>query len=246
MYNPLYELGRFLRFLGSIFHRPEKMSVYWTETMRNMVDIGITSIPIVAVVAMFMGAVTAVQFAYQLENFAVPLYYIGFIARDITIIEMAPTVTCMILAGKVGSNIASELGNMRITEQIDALEIMGVNTSSFLVGTKILAAIITIPLLVTLASFLGIMGGLIATIASDLAPISEFVRGLRAFFIPFNINIMIIKGFVFSILLSSISCYYGYKVRGGAIEIGKASTKAVVESNIAILIFDFIIAWILL
>lgn len=214
--------------------------------MRQMNSIGIESIPIVAVVALFIGAVTAVQFAYQVQDFAVPMYYIGFIVRDSMIIEMAPTITCMILAGKVGSNMASELGNMRITEQIDALEIMGVNTSSYLVGTKLVAGLITIPMLIILAALLGIVGGLLAVVLSDLMPLGVYERGLHLFFVPFNVKMMMIKGFVFAFILSTVACYHGYHVKGGAIQIGEASTKAVVHSNILILLSDYVIAEILL
>ena len=244
--NIFYHFGRYILFLGSLFRRPEKMSMYWREMLRQMNDIGVTSIPIVAVVATFIGAVTAIQFAYQIQDFLIPIYYVGFIVRDSMIIEMAPTISCMILAGKVGSNMASELGNMRITEQIDALEIMGVNTASYLIGTKIIASLIMIPLLIIIAAFLGIMGGMIATITSDISTLGEYERGLHAFFIPFNVSMMLIKGVTFAYILSTVSCYQGYFVKGGAIQIGEASTRAVVYSNILILIFDYVIAFMLL
>ena len=162
------------------------------------------------------------------------------------IIEMAPTISCMMLAGKVGSNIASELGNMRITEQIDALEIMGVNTPGYLIGTKILATFLTVPSLVVLAAIVGILGGLIATLASGIANIGAFEQGLYKFFVPFNVVIMMVKGTTFGLIFSSIACYQGYHVKGGAVQIGEASTRAVVLSNILILIFDFVIVKVLL
>ena len=238
--------GRYVQLIAGMFGRPEKMSMYWREMFRQMNSIGIESIPIVLVVSAFVGAVTAVQFAYQIQDFPIPTYYIGFVVRDVMLIEMAPTVSCMILAGKVGSNIASELGNMRISEQIDALEIMGINTIPYLVGTKIIAAIIMIPLLIILAALVGIFGGLISTIGSDLASLAEFEQGLRYFFLPFNITLMMIKGTTFAFLLSSIACYQGFYVKGGAVEIGVASTRAVVVTNILILLFDFLLAFMLL
>jgi len=216
--------------------------MYWREMFRQMNSIGVESIPIVAVVGVFIGAVTAVQFAYQVQSFLVPVYYIGFVVRDTMILEMAPTVTCMVLAGKVGSNMASELGNMRITEQIDALEIMGVNTGTYLALTKIVAALITIPSLVILAAMLGIGGGFVATYLSDLSSFAEYERGLRAWYYPFNIKLMLIKGTTFAFILSSIACFEGFTVKGGAVQIGEASTRAVVNANILILIFDFLIA----
>ncbi len=244
--NFLHHFGTYVSLLLGIFSKPENWSMYWKENMRQMNSIGIESIPIVAVVALFIGAVTAVQFAYQVQDFAVPMYYIGYIVRDTMIIEMAPTMTCMILAGKVGSNMASELGNMRITEQIDALEIMGVNTPGYLVGTKLTAALFTIPLLIILAALLGILGGLLAVVLSNIMPIGVYERGLHAFFEPFNVRLMMIKGFVFAFILSTVACFHGYNVKGGAIQIGEASTKAVVHSNILILLSDYIIAEVLL
>lgn len=232
--------------VGRIFNKPENSTMYWKELLRQMNQIGVESVPIIAMVAMFIGAVTAVQFAYQIQDFLVPLYYVGFIVRDSMIIEMAPTVSCMILAGKVGSNIASELGNMRITSQIDAMEIMGINTPGYLLGTKIVAALITIPALIVVAAFVGIIGGMLATVLSDISTLQEYERGLRAFFVPFNVRLMLTKGVVFSLLLSTVSCYQGYHVEGGAIEIGQASTRAVVFSNILILIADYFIAFTLL
>ncbi|OWY25857.1 ABC transporter permease [Sphingobacteriales bacterium UPWRP_1] len=244
--NPFYHVGRFTVMVGRIFNKPENSTMYWKELLRQMNQIGVESVPIIAMVAMFIGAVTAVQFAYQIQDFLVPLYYVGFIVRDSMIIEMAPTVSCMILAGKVGSNIASELGNMRITSQIDAMEIMGINTPGYLLGTKIVAALITIPALIVVAAFVGIIGGMLATVLSDISTLQEYERGLRAFFVPFNVRLMLTKGVVFSLLLSTVSCYQGYHVEGGAIEIGQASTRAVVFSNILILIADYFIAFTLL
>ncbi len=241
-----YHIGRYSMLIGSIFSRPENIRMYWREIFRQMNTIGVESVPIVAVVALFIGAVTAVQFAYQVQDFAIPPYYIGYIVRDSMIIEMAPTISCMILAGKVGSNMASELGNMRITEQIDALDIMGVNTSAYLVGTKILAAIFTVPLLIIIAALLGIIGGMLAVVLSDLMPLAVYERGLHAFYEPFYVKLMLIKGAVFAFLLASVSCYHGYHVSGGAIQIGEASTRAVVQSNIFILIFDYMLAAMLL
>ncbi|HRI27534.1 MAG TPA: ABC transporter permease [Chitinophagales bacterium] len=246
MFKVLDKIGSVVLLFGRIFQKPEKNTMYWQELLRQMNQIGVESIPIVAVVALFIGAVTAVQFAYQIQDFMVPVYYVGFIVRDSMIIEMAPTISCMILAGKVGSNIASELGNMRITSQIDAMEIMGINTPGYLLGSKILAALITIPALIVIAAFVGMLGGLIATVFADISTIQEYERGLRAWFLPFNVRLMMTKGIVFSIILSSVSCYQGYTVQGGAIQIGQASTRAVVLSNILILIADYFIAFALL
>ena len=219
--------------------------MYWKETTRQMIDIGIGSLVIIGLVNVFIGAVTAVQFAYQLGGSSIPKYYIGYIVRDIMIIELAPTFTCLALAGKVGSNIAAELGGMRQKEQIDALEIMGVDTTAFLVLPRVIAAIAVIPMLVVLAAFMGMAGGYAACILGNLISEPEFMQGLRAFFDPYNIWIMQVKAVVFAFLLTTVSCYQGFFVTGGSIELGRASTSAVVISNILILLADYIIALLL-
>lgn len=246
MLKNLEHFGRYVTLLAQIFHRPENFRMYWNELFRQMNAVGIESIPIVGVVSIFIGAVTALQFAYQVQEFAVPLYYLGYIVRDTMVIEMAPTMTCLMLAGKVGPNMASELGNMRISEQINALEIMGVNTPGYLIGTKVLATFITVPSLIILSAILGILGGLIAVLATGVASFGDYERGLHAFFMPYNVTMMFVKGAVFAFVLSSIACYQGYTVKGGAIQIGEASTRAVVLSDILILVSDYIIAEILL
>lgn len=241
----LFHLGRYMEMLWQGLARPERTYMYWKETVRQMYDIGIGSLLIVALISLFIGAVTAIQFSYQLDGTLVPNYYIGYIVRDITIIEMAPTVTCLVLAGKVGSNMAAELGGMRQKEHIDAMDIMGVNTYGYLIMPKILGAIVAIPLLVILGAGISISGGWLASVPTGLLSNEDFVRGLRVFFVPFNIVLMLIKALVFSFLLTSISCYQGYFVEGGSIELGKASTNAVVVSDIMILFADYIIALLL-
>jgi phospholipid/cholesterol/gamma-HCH transport system permease protein len=186
--------------------------------------------------------VTAVQFAYQLDGTLVPVYYIGYIVRDSTIIELAPTITCLVLAGKVGSNMAAEIGGMRQKEHIDAMEIMGVNTTAFLILPKIVAAMMVIPLLVAIAAFISVIGGYLAAVPTSLMSEEEYVQGVRSFFDPYNVFLMFVKAIVFSFLLTSISCYQGYHVKGGSIELGRASTNAVVISDIMILLADYTIA----
>jgi phospholipid/cholesterol/gamma-HCH transport system permease protein len=240
-----YHLGRYILLMFSTISKPEKMSMYWKETARQMNDIGIGSLIIVGLVSIFIGAVTAVQFAYQLQGSSIPPYYIGYIVRDIMIIELAPTFTCLALAGKVGSNMAAEIGGMRQKEQIDALEVMGVDTAAYLILPKIIAAIVVIPMLVTLSAFMGMAGGYLACVVGKLVTITDFMQGLRSFFIPYNVFMMLVKAVVFSFLLTSISCYQGYYVKGGSIELGQASTNAVVMSNIVILLADYVIALLL-
>ncbi len=242
-----YHLGKYLIMLRRMFSRPERWQMFIREFFRQMVDIGVGSAFIVLLVSIFIGAVTAVQTAYQLYGTPfVPSSYIGLIVRNTVIFELAPTFTALILAGKVGSNLASELGSMRVTEQIDALEIMGVNTESYLVATRILAAIITIPILVSVAAYAGIFGGYMATAAGSYYSTEDYVRGIRMFFDPFDVQLMFIKSFAFAFIVSSISCYMGYYVQGGSVEIGKASTKAVVYACIFVLLADYVIAELLL
>lgn len=238
----LFHVGRYFQLLGRTLGKPENHVMYYREIIRQMFDIGVGSLVIVMLIAIFIGAVTSVQFAYQLQESFVPRYYIGYIVRDITIIELAPTITCLVLAGKVGSNLASELGGMRQKEHIDAMEIMGVNTPGFLVLPKLIAAVIVIPMLVAIAAFLSIVGGYVASVPTGLLSDAEYILGVRSFFLPFNIRLMFIKAVVFAFLLTSVSSYQGYFVKNGSIELGKASTNAVVFSDILILLFDYLIA----
>lgn len=242
----LYHVGRYMLLLKSLFVRPERKTMYWNETLRQMHQIGVGSIIIIVIISFFIGAVTTVQFAYNMSTSIAPMYFVGYVVKESMILEFAPTVSCLILAGKVGSNIASELGTMRLTEQIDALEIMGVNTTSYLIGPKIVAAITMIPLLVVISAGTGIYGGMVAGAASGYVSSTEYIQGALSWFEPFNVFIMMLKALTFSFLITSIACYQGFYAYGGALDIGKASTKAVVISCIMILVSDYLLAWILL
>ena len=241
----LYNFGQYVLLLKAAIAKPERFSMYYKETIRQMDAIGVGSVFIVILISMFIGMVTAVQFADQLGDSFVPTYYIGYIVRDITIIEMAPTITCLVLAGKVGSNLAAEIGGMRQKEHIDAMEIMGVNTAAYLIMPKLVAAIFVIPLLVAISAFVSIIGGYVATVLPGTLSHTEYVLGLRSYFVPRYVFMMFVKASVFAFLLTSVSCYLGYYVKGGSIELGEASTNAVVVSNVLILLFDFIIALLL-
>ena len=242
MFSAVYHFGRYIQWLGQAFHKPERYSMYWKETLRQMNSIGIGSVVIVGIISIFIGAVTAVQFAYQMGDSLIPRYYVGYIVRDMTIIELAPTFSCMLLAGKVGSNLAAELGGMRQKEHIDAMEIMGVNTASYLLQPKVIAALIVIPMLVCIGAFISIIGGYLAVVPTNLFSHAEYIRGLRSFFVPYNVWMMFVKAIVFAFILTTVPCYQGYFVKGGSIELGDASTRAVVYSNILILLSDYIIA----
>ena len=219
--------------------KPENAKVYWKEFMHQCSDIGIGSLGIVSIISLFMGAVSTVQTAYQLVSPLISKTTIAQIVRDTVILEFAPTLVCIVLAGVVGSKIASELGNMRVSEQIDALEIMGINTKTFLVMPKIAAALITIPLMVILAMVLGIYGGRLAGSASNILSNDTFDRGLMENFMPYTVTFALIKAYTFSFIISSIPAYFGYYVKGGSLEIGRSSTKSVVVSCIMILLADY-------
>jgi phospholipid/cholesterol/gamma-HCH transport system permease protein len=204
------------------------------------------SLWIVVIISVFMGAVSTVQTAYQLTNPLIPKFTIAQVVRDTVILEFAPTLVSIVLAGVVGSKIAGELGNMRVSEQIDALEIMGINTKAYLVLPKILAALVVIPMLIVIAAMLGIWGGKLAGTMSGIISSDEFNKGLFAGFIPYNVFFAMAKAYTFAFLISSIPAYYGYNVKGGALEIGRASTKAVVVTCVAVLFADYFLAAILL
>ncbi len=239
-------LGRYLLFLASVFRNPEKFKTYPPLVVEEMDRIGIDSIFIVSIVSFSIGAVTAIQTAANLVSPFVPTWTISLIVRDMTILELCTTFTCVILAGKVGSNIAGNLGTMRITEQIDALEVMGINSASYLVLPKIVAGLIMFPMLVILSAFLSLLGGYMAATLTGAMTDYQYVYGIRYGFIPYNITFALIKAVVFGFLITSISAYRGYITQGGSLEVGQNSTKAVVNSCIAILISDYLLAQLLL
>ena len=239
-------LGRYILMLKGMFSKPENPKLYWKEFMHQCTEIGIGSIGIVSIISVFMGAVSAVQTAYQIVNPFIPKTIISQIVRDTVILEFAPTLICIVLAGVVGSKIASELGNMRVSEQIDALEIMGINTKTYLVLPKIAAAIVTVPMLTVLAMLLGILGGRLTVSLSGILSTDSYDRGLRELFVPYNVFFALIKAYTFAFIISSIPAYFGYYVKGGSLEIGRSSTTSVVVSCIVILFADYILAALLL
>ena len=232
--------------IKGMFTKPENIKMYWKELMHQCVEIGIGSLGIVSIISVFMGAVSAAQTAYQLTSPLVSRSTIAQIVRDTVILKFAPTLVCIVLAGVVGSKIAGELGNMRVSEQIDALEIMGINTKSYLVAPKILAALITIPLLVVIAAVLGIWGGRFASSMTHIVSTDTYDKGLLENFSAFNIWFALAKAYTFAFIISSVPAFYGYNVKGGALEIGRASTTAVVTSCILILFADYTLAAVLL
>ncbi|MFN6373611.1 MAG: MlaE family ABC transporter permease [Chitinophagia bacterium] len=244
--NIFTRFGEFLLMLKGMFTRPENWRMYWKELMHQCVELGIGSLGIVTIISVFIGAVSTVQTAYQFVSPILPRTIIAQIVRDSVILEFAPTITCIVLAGVVGSKISSELGNMRVTEQIDALEIMGINTKAYLILPKIMGGLIMVPLLVILAMALGIWGGRMIGDFTGILPQEVFDRGLLADFVPYNVKFALAKAYTFAFIITAIPAYFGYNVKGGALEIGRSSTTSVVTSCIMILLADYILAAILL
>src|SRR6187397_2035090 len=236
------DIGQYLLMLSGMISRPENAKMYWKEFIHQCSEIGVGSLGIVVIISIFMGAVSTVQTAYQLVSPLIPLSVIAQVVRDTVILEFAPTLVCIVLAGVVGSKIASELGNMRVSEQIDALEIMGINTNTYLVMPKIAAAMLTIPMLVVLAMGLGIYGGRLAGSSAGILSVEDYDIGLMQNFMPYNVTFALIKAYTFAFIISTIPAYYGYYVKGGSLEIGRSSTTSVVVSCIAILLADYILA----
>ena len=242
----LANFGKYGIFLRETFRKPVKFSIFRRQLMIEMVNLGINSLPIAIIIALFTGAVITIQTAYNITSPIVPKYTVGLATRDSMILEFAPTIVSLILAGKVGSSIASEIGTMRVTEQIDALEIMGLNSASFLVAPKISAAMLFNPILVIICMFFGIGGGWLFGTATGIITGENYIMGIQYAFVPFYIQYALIKTIFFAFLITSISCYFGYYTKGGALEVGKASTNGVVYSSIFILLINYVLTQLIL
>lgn len=242
----LYRLGAYLLFMRRVFSRPEKRSVYAKELVSEFEKLGLNSIVLVVIISFFIGAVLTLQTAYNMANPLLPRYLIGYLTRETLLLEFSSTIVSLILAGKIGSNIASEIGSMKITEQIEALETMGVNSVSYLVAPKIVASFVINPVLYIFSVFIGILGGLFSGIFSGVVNFEDFIYGLHFTFNPYYVTYSIIKTVFFAFIFTSIPAFYGYSVQGGALEVGKAGTKAVVDSSIAILIVNLVLTQIML
>lgn len=242
----LFHFGQYWLFMKRMMTKPEKFSIYWKQFLRECDNFGYGSLGIVALVSVFTGAVITIQTIYNLTNPLIPMYSVGIVARDSIILEFSPTIICLVLAGKIGSNITSEIGTMRVTEQIDALEIMGINSAAYLVLPKITAAMFIFPFVILLSAFLGISGGYLAGTLTGKISSADFIYGLQNNFIPYNVEFALIKSFVFAYIITTVASYHGFHTQGGALEVGKSSTYAVVYSSILILIGDYILTQLLL
>jgi phospholipid/cholesterol/gamma-HCH transport system permease protein len=244
--NIIGAIGRYFILMGRVFTRPQKGNIFRKQLFIEFDSLGIASIGIVVFISLFMGAVVAIQTAYNIDSPLIPMSMVGFTTRQSVILEFSPTVISLILAGKVGSRIASEIGTMRVTEQIDALEIMGVNSANYLIFPKITAAMLINPILIILSMWMGILGGWLAMTASGLVTTNDYVEGMRIDFEGFTIFYSLIKTVVFAFIISSVSGFYGYETSGGALEVGQASTRAVVASSILIILFNLVLTQLLL
>lgn len=242
----LTDFGKYWIFMSRVFSMPDRMNVFGKRTVQEIFKLGIDSIPLVIVISIFIGAVITIQMQLNTTSPLLPAYSVGLATRDIVLLEFSNSILCLILAGKVGSNIASEIGTMRVTEQIDALDIMGVNSANFLVLPKVVGFIFFMPVLVALCIFMSVIGGYIVAIFTDVISVSKYTYGIQAFFQEWYVWYGFIKSLFFAYVIATVSAYYGYYVSGGSLEVGKASTNAVVSSSILILLLDVILTKILL
>lgn len=244
--NAMRDLGKYCVMMARVFSIPDRWKEFFKRTVNEIFKLGIDSIPLVMIISVFIGAVITIQMELNIESPLLPAYAVGMTTREIILLEFSSTIVCLILAGKVGSNIASEIGTMRVTEQIDALDIMGVNSANYLILPKIVGLFMFMPILTVLSMGTSIVGGFAVAQFTDMIPVSRFVYGLQAMFIPWYVWYSLIKSLVFSVIITSVSSYFGYYVSGGALDVGKASTRAVVNSSILILFFDVILTKLLL
>ena len=241
-----FHFGRYFMLMRRAFGKPEKVSIYRDRVFEEMNSLGIGSFAIVAIVSIFLGAVITIQSAFNFESPLLPLYAVGVAVRDSMILEFSPLVVSLILAGKVGSSIASEIGTMRVTEQIDALEIMGINSSGYLIVPKIIASVLFNPILIIFSMFLGILGGYVFGLATGVVTNYEYIYGITYEFRPYNVVYALVKSAVFAFIIASVPAYHGYYTKGGALEVGRSSTKGVVYCIVVILAFDLILTQLLL
>ncbi len=242
----LKTFGDYCLFIWRVFSVPDKWKVFFKRYIDEINKLGIDSIPLVVIISIFIGAVCTIQMELNVSSPLMPRYSVGLATREIILLEFTSSILCLILAGKVGSNIASEIGTMRVTEQIDALEIMGINSANYLVLPKIMAFVSFISVLVVFSMATALGGGYLVCIVTDIVPVSTYVYGIQTMFQEWYVWQALIKSLFFAFVVSSVASYFGYNVKGGALEVGKASTNAVVTSSIFILLLDVILTHVLL
>lgn len=242
----LASFGRYCIFLRRVFSLPDRWVAFGRNTVSEVVKLGVDSVPLAMIISVFIGAVITIQMQLNVTSPLIPAYSVGLATREIVLLEFSNSILCLILAGKVGSNIASEIGTMRVTEQIDALDIMGINSANYLVLPKIIAFVLFMPVLVSFSIGTSFIGGWFVAAFTDLIPVSRYVYGLQALFNEWYVWYGLIKSLVFAFIIASVASYFGYYVKGGALQVGKASTDGVVMSSIFILLSDVILTKLLL
>ncbi|MBD5212118.1 MAG: ABC transporter permease [Bacteroidales bacterium] len=238
--------GKYCIFLSQVFRAPDKWSVFGKSMIFEVNKLGVNSIPLVIIISIFIGAVICIQMQLNIVSPLIPSYSTGMATREILLLEFSSSILSLILAGKVGSNIASEIGTMRVTEQIDALDIMGINSANFIVLPKIIGFVLFVPVLCILSMFMGLFGGYLIAQFTTMLSVEKYIYGIQTFFDEWYVWYGIIKTYFFAFIITSVAAYYGYYVKGGALEVGKASTNAVVSSSILILLADVILTKLLL
>lgn len=244
--SSIKSFGRYCSFMSQVFRFPEKWKVFFKQLIFEIYKLGVDSIPLVTIISIFIGAVICIQMTINIVSPMIPSYSTGLATREILLLEFSCTMMSLILAGKVGSNISSEIGTMRVTEQIDAMEIMGLNAANYIVLPKIIGFVLFIPILCVLSMFMGLIGGALVAQFTDMISIDNYVFGIQSFFNEWYIWYGIIKTLFFAYIITSVAAYYGFYVKGGSLEVGQASTRAVVSSSILILLADVILTKLLL
>lgn len=238
--------GKYCLFMAQVFRSPDKWRVFFRQLIIEIYKLGVDSIPLVVVISIFIGAVIAIQMTINIVSPIVPSYSTGMATREILLLEFSSSMMCLILAGKVGSNISSEIGTMRVTEQIDAMDIMGVNSANFIVLPKVIGFTLFVPVLCVLSMFFGLIGGWLVAEFTNMVTVETYIFGIQTFFNEWFVWYGIIKTVVFAFIIATVASFYGYYVKGGSLEVGKASTNAVVSSSILILLADVILTKLLL
>lgn len=235
------DTGKYFLLMRRVFATPDKGRMFLRQFPKELEKLGLQSLPIVLIISVFIGAIMTMQTKLNTSSPLLPAYTTGLVTRDTLLLEFSSTIMCLILAGKVGSNIASEIGTMRITEQIDALEIMGVNSANYLILPKIVAFVVMMPFLVVFSMAVGLIGGYGVGFFTNIITTADYLNGIRYAFIPFYVFYSIVKSLFFAFIISSVASYYGYYAYGGALDVGKASTNAVVNASILVLFFNLLI-----
>lgn len=240
------DTGRYILLMKRVLVLPDRRKMFFRQFPKELEKLGLESLPIVVIISVFIGAIMTMQTKLNTSNPLLPIYTTGLVTRDTLLLEFSSTIMCLILAGKVGSNIASEIGTMRITEQIDALEIMGVNSANYLILPKIIAFVVMMPFLVIFSMGLGLLGGYLVGVLTDILTTGDYLLGIQYAFIPYYVFYSIVKSLIFAFLISSVAAFYGYYAYGGALDVGKASTNAVVNGSILILFFNILLTSLML